>query len=85
MASKGLSALEAALPRQELRILRDRSVIESALVRKADLVAEPRIRALRPENLNSTKILHRPNRAEINDEREQNGFPKVMLGSAYRI
>jgi hypothetical protein len=85
MASKGLSTLEAELLRQELKALRDRNLMESAFEEKADLVAKLGIKVLPSEDLKSRKILCRLNLTKANDEKEQSGFAKVMLGSAYRI
>ena len=85
MASKGLSTLEAELLRQELKALRDRNLMDSAYEEKADLVAKLGIKVLPSEDLKSRKILCRLNLTKVNDEKEQSGFAKVMLGSAYRI
>jgi len=85
MASKGLSPLEAELLRQELKALRDRNLMESAYEEKVDLVAKLGIKVLPSEDLKSRKILCRLNLTKVNDEKEQSGFAKVMLGSAYRI
>jgi hypothetical protein len=85
MARKGLSTLEAESLRQELKALRDRNLMESAFEEKADLVAELGIKVLPSEDLKSRKILCRLNLTKVNDEKEQSGFAKVMLGSAYGI
>jgi len=85
MASKGLSALEAELLRQELKALRDRNLMESAFEEKADLVAKLGIKVLPSEDLKSRKVLCRLNLTKVNDEKEQISFAKVMLGRPYRI
>jgi hypothetical protein len=85
IASKGLGALETELLRQELKALRDRNLMESAFEEKLDLIAKLGIKVLPSEDLKSRKILCRLNLAKMNDEKEQSGFAKVMLGRPYRI
>jgi hypothetical protein len=85
MANKGLSTLEAELLRRELKALRDRNLTQSPFEEKADLVAKLGIKVLPSEDLKSRKILCRLNLTNVDDEKEQSGFAKVMFGSAYRI
>jgi hypothetical protein len=85
MARKGFGAVEVELLRKELKALRDRNLTGSAFEEKADLVAKLGIKVLPSDDLKSRKILCRLNLAEVNDEKEQSGFAKVMLGRPYRI
>jgi hypothetical protein len=85
IVSRGLSPLEAELLRQELKALRDRNLIASPYEEKADLVAKLGIKVLPSEDLKSRKILCRLNLTKVNDEKEQSGFAKVMLGRPYRV
>jgi len=85
IVSRGLSPLEAELLRQELKALRDRNLMESPYEEKADLVAKLGIKVLPSEDLKSRKILCRLNLTKVNDEKEQSGFAKVMLGRPYSI
>jgi DNA invertase Pin-like site-specific DNA recombinase len=85
MASTGLSAIEAEMLRQELKALRDRNLMKSTFEERIDLIAKLGIKVLPSEDLNSRKIFCRLNLAKVNDEKEQNGFAKVMFGRPYRI
>ena len=82
MANRSLSFVEAELPRQELKALRDRNLQESTFEERADLVAKLGIKIMPSEDLKSRKIFCRLNLAEVNEEREQAGFAKVTFGGA---
>ena len=80
MANRSLSTVEAELLRQELKALRGRNLQESSFEEKADLVVKLGIKILPAEDLKSRKIFCRLNLAQVNREREQNGFAKVTFG-----
>ncbi len=82
IANRSLSAIEAALLRQELKFLRDRNLQESNFEEKADLVAKLGIKILPSEDLKSRKISCRLNLTKINEQSEQAGFAKVTFGGA---
>ncbi len=82
MANRNLSAGEAELLRQELKVLRDRNLRESTFEDKADLVAKLGIKILPSEDLKSRKIFCRLNLAKVNEEREQPSFAKMTFGGA---
>ena len=83
MASRGISAVQAELLRQELKELRDQNLREATFDEKVDLIAKLGIKILPSEDLKSRKILCRLNLVKTNNQgREQAGFAKVTFGGA---
>ena len=80
MSRKDLSIFEAELLRQELKETRNRNLQESTFEERVDLIAKFGIKILPTEDLKSRKISCRLNLTEVNEEKEQTGFAKVILG-----
>ena len=71
--------------RIELKNLQDRNMAEASFEERLDLVARLGIKVYPSEDLKSRRIKCGMNIRDIQKTREQDGFAKVVYGSAYRI